>query len=97
MGVRRTPPLSVAEKKKWIEAGRDCLKEKSELDSRHTVFPVPTRDSKQVAPKAARHQQGQEQGLGSSAPGVGVKPWVSLKKTTLQLRYLGVSIHQING
>lgn len=96
MGVQRTPPLSLAEKKNWVEAGRDCLREKSELDSRYNVFPVPTGDSKQVAPKAARHQQGQEQGSGSSVPRVGVEPWVSLKKTTSQLRYLGISIHQIN-
>lgn len=65
VGVERTPPLSLAEKKNWVEAGRECLREKSELDSRHAEFPVPTRVSKQVVSKATTHQQRRERELGS--------------------------------
>lgn len=71
VGVERTPPLSLAEKKNWVEAGRECLREKSELDSRHAEFPVPTRVCKQVVSKATTHQQRRERELGSWAPRMG--------------------------
>ena len=51
--------MSPAERKNWVEAGREHLgREESELDSRHVAFPVPTRESRANSPKVSQTPAG---------------------------------------